>query len=95
MDRTIRDRVLRDVGRVSGSFLQRLELVMNSYAYRVCSYVMEGQVERARRYAELFYYARLLYLKELKEGIKELERKVLEGDELERNNGEEVRVWHS
>jgi hypothetical protein len=95
MDRPIKDIVMRDVRRISGSLLQRLETVMNSYAYMACSYITAGMFEKAKHYVKLFYYARSLYLRALDKEMENLEMKLLTTEGIDKKIKEEVRVWHS
>jgi hypothetical protein len=95
MDKPIKDIVARDLRRVTGSLLQRLESVMNSYAYTACNYIMADMIEKARYYVKLFYYARSLFLRELDKAIEELTTKTENIEALDRKIKEEVRKWHS
>jgi hypothetical protein len=95
MNKPIREIVMRDVRRATGSLLQRLEAVMNSYAYMACSYVSAGIFEKAKHYVKLFYYTRSLYLKELDKEMEELEMKTLTTEGCDKTVKEEVRKWHS
>jgi hypothetical protein len=95
MDKPIKDIVIRDIKRATGSLLQRLESVMNSYAYTACNYISAGMFEKARYYVKLFYYARSMYLMELDKQIEELEMKILTIEKVDRKIKEEVKQWHS
>jgi len=95
MDKPIREIVMRDVRRATGPLLQRLEAVMNSYAYIACSYITAGMFEKAKHYVKLFYYARSLYLRELDKEIEDLEMKILTTEKADKKIKEEVKVWHS
>ncbi len=95
MERPIREIVMRDVRRSTGSLLQRLEAVMNSYAYIACSYITSGMFEKAQYYVKLFYYARSLYLRELDKEIENLEIRQCSTEGVDRKIKEEVKVWHS
>jgi hypothetical protein len=95
MDKPIKDIVARDIRRATGSLLQRLESVMNSYAYTACNYIMADMIEKARYYVKLFYYARSLFLRELDKAIEELTTKTENIEALDKKVKEEVRKWHS
>jgi hypothetical protein len=95
MDKPIKDIVARDLRRATGSLLQRLETVMNSYAYTACNYVIADMIEKARYYAKLFYYARSLFLRELDKMIEELTTKAENIETIEKKTREEVKKWHS
>jgi hypothetical protein len=95
MDRPIKDIVIRDIRRATGSLLQRLENVMNSYAYTACNYIMADMIEKAKYYVKLFYYARSLFLRELDKAIEELTTKTENIEVLDKKIKEEVRKWHS
>ena len=95
MDKPIKDIVARDIRRATGSLLQRLESVMNSYAYTACNYIMADMIEKARYYVKLFYYARSLFLRELDKAIEEQTTKTENIEALDRKIKEEVRKWHS
>jgi hypothetical protein len=95
MDKPIKDIVMRDVRRATGSLLQRLETVMNSYAYIACNYISAGMFEKAKYYVKLFYYARSMYLKELDKEIENLEIQLLTAEKIDKKIKEEVKTWHS
>jgi hypothetical protein len=95
MDKPIKDIVVRDLRRATGSLLQRLETVMNSYAYIACNYISAGMFEKAKHYVKLFYYARSMYLMELDKQIEELEMKMLTTEKIDKKTKEEVKKWHS
>jgi|GEM_PF-6937265 len=95
MDKPIKDIVVRDLRRATGSLLQRLETVMNSYAYIACNYISAGMFEKAKHYVKLFYYARSMYLMELDKQIEELEMKMLTTEKIDKKTKEEVMKWHS
>jgi hypothetical protein len=95
MDKPIKDIVVRDLRRATGSLLQRLEAVMNSYAYIACNYISAGMFEKAKHYVKLFYYARSMYLMELDKQIEELEMKMLTTEKIDKKTKEEVMKWHS
>jgi hypothetical protein len=95
MDKPVKDIVARDLRRATGSLLQRLENVMNSYAYTACNYIMADMIEKAKYYVKLFYYARSLFLRELDKAIEELTIKTENIEMLDKKVKEEVRKWHS
>jgi hypothetical protein len=95
MDKPIKDIVVRDLRRATGSLLQRLETVMNSYAYIACNYISAGMFEKAKYYVKLFYYARSMYLMELDKEIENLEMKMLTSEKIDKKTEKEVRKWHS
>lgn len=95
MDKPIREIVMRDIRRATGSLLQRLEAVMNSYAYIACNYITAGMFEKAKHYVKLFYYARSMYLSELNKEIENLEMKMQTTEKTDKKTKEEVKVWHS
>jgi hypothetical protein len=95
MREPIIDKVLRDMSKIPGTFLQKLEGVMNFYAYIACSYISMGNFERAKYFSNLFYYTKLLYLKELRNELEKLEERELIVESADRRVREETKVWHS
>jgi hypothetical protein len=95
MDKPIKDIVARDLRRATGSLLQRLETVMNSYAYIACNYIMADMIEKAKYYVKLFYYARSLFLRELDKAIEELTTQTESLEAINKKVEKEVKKWHS
>jgi len=95
MDKPIKDIVVRDLRRATGNLLQRLESVMNSYAYIACNYISAGMFEKAKYYVKLFYYARSMYLMELDKEIENLEMKMLTAEKTDKKFKEEGKKCHS
>jgi hypothetical protein len=95
MDKPIKDIVVRDLRRATGDLLQRLESVMNSYAYIACNYISAGMFEKAKYYVKLFYYARSMYLMELDKEIENLEMKMQTIEKTDKKFKEEVKKCHS